>query len=275
MTDSQDNLVYLYGIIPAASADPDELLSGLDNRPVRVLRVGRIAAVVSDVPADTYGDDALNGRLDDLAWVGGRGMEHERVLDWFVERGAVLPLSLFSIHRDEERVRQRLRSDEAEYERSLQKLAGRREWGIKLWRNETRVIAGIDQLSASLQVLNAEIESAPPGRKFLMERKREAMRTEEVRALSGRIAHDIYSALRESADDAVNMRLPGGLSATERTLLLHAAYLVQDDGFTGFQVAVTEQAATLAGSGYELEFTGPWPPYNFTGDDVDDDDAAG
>lgn len=273
MTDPQENLVYLYGIVSADAADPDDLLTGIEGGAVRLLRVGRIGAVISDVPAASYADDDLNARLDDLAWVGERGMEHERVLDWYAERGAVLPLSLFSIHSDEERVRRRLEVDEAEYERSLDRLLGRKEWGIKLWRNEADVVEGIDRMSASLQALIAEIESASPGRKFLLERRRGAMRTEEVRVLSGRIAHDLFAALREAADAAVSMRLPGGMTGTERTLLLHAAYLVPDARFEGFQAAVTEEAAKLAGSGFELEFTGPWPPYNFTSDAEDDDGA--
>lgn len=272
MTDIQETLIYLYGIVSAEAPDAD-LLEGLDGSAVRVLRVGRIGAVISDVPSAAYADDSLNARLDDLAWVGARGMEHERVLDWYAERGAVLPLSLFSIHSDEERVRRRLATDEAEYERSLNRLLGRKEWGIKLWRNEAGVIEGIDRMSASLQALNAEIESAPPGRKFLLERRRGSMRTEEVRTLSGRIAHDLFSALREVADGAVSMRLPAGMTGTERTLLLHAAYLVADTDFPVFQTAVTEEAGKLAGSGFELEFTGPWPPYNFTGDPNDDVDA--
>lgn len=123
MTDLQESLVYLYGIVPSDAPDPDSLLAGLDDRPVRVLRAGRIGALVSDVPVEAYGDDALNARLDDLAWVGERGMEHERVLDWYVERSALLPLSLFSIHRDEERIRHRLQSEEQDYERSLRKFS--------------------------------------------------------------------------------------------------------------------------------------------------------
>ena len=271
MTDYEGKLVYLYGIVPADAPEPDAALEGIEGGYVRLLRAGRVAAVISDVPEQLYGDEALNGRLDDLAWVGGRGMEHERVLDWYVEQGAVLPLSLFSLHRDEARVRGRLESEEDAYHRALDKLSGRKEWGIKLWRNESEAAEGIDRLSASLQVLNEELEAAPPGRRFLLARKRDAMRAEEVRALSSRIAHDVFSALRAAADAAVSIRLPAGVAARDRTLLLHAAYLVRDDGFATFQAAVTGQAADLNGSGFEIEFTGPWPPYNFTGDDDEED----
>src|SRR5690606_33688413 len=97
-------LVYLYGIVPAEAPDPPDDLVGLEGAPVAVLRTGSVAGVVSEVPEEVYSDDALNSRLDDLAWVGERGLAHERVLDWFAERGPVIPLSLFSLHADRDRV---------------------------------------------------------------------------------------------------------------------------------------------------------------------------
>lgn len=262
-------LIYLYGIVPADATEPPEDLLGLAGRPAHLLRVGTIAAVVSGVPMDVYSDDALNARLDDLAWVGARGVEHERVLDWYAERGAVLPLSLFSLHKDLSRVEQRLRAEEEDFARLLDRVGGRKEWGIKLWRREAEAIEGIDRLSVSLGALNEQIAESPPGKRFLLEKKRDSMRTEEVRTLSARLAHDLFVALEQEADGAASVPLPGGVAGGERTLLLHAAYLVPEDGFGAFQQAVTEQATLIAGTGFELEFTGPWPPYHFT--DLDDE----
>lgn len=259
-----DSLIYLYGIVPADAPAPPPDLTGLEERPVRLHSVGQIAAVVSGVPQSLYGDDPLNARLDDLAWVGDRGVAHERVLDWFVERCPIIPLSLFSIHRGLERVQERLRSEEPSFGRLLARLAGHKEWGIKLWRREAEVAAGIDRLSPSLGPINREIDESPPGRRFLLERKRETIRAEEVRAASKRVAHEVFDALSGTADGATSVALPGGIPGAERTLLLHAAFLVADERFDSFREVVNAQAARLAGSGFEIEFTGPWPPYHFT-----------
>jgi hypothetical protein len=259
-----DTLVYLYGIVPADSPEPPGDLRGIESAAVSLLRAGGVAALVSHVPARWYDDEPLNSRLDDLGWVGARGLEHERVLDWYVERGPVIPLSLFSIHRDLARVEARVAGESASFQRVLDRLSGRREWGIKLWREEAGAREGIDRLSPSLQVLGREIEAAPPGKRFLLERKREAMRTEEVRSISKRVAHELFGTLRRVAGEAVAVPLPAGTAGAERTLLLQAAFLVPEAGFAEFQGAVTEQASRLAGSGFELEFTGPWAPYHFT-----------
>ena len=262
------SLVYLYGIVPAGTPDPPAALTGLDGSPVRLLRMGEIAAVVGEVPAEVYADDPLNARLDDLAWVGQQGMAHEHVLDWFADQGSVIPLSLFSLHQDEKRVEARVGTEAADYARLLERLAGRQEWGVKLWRREEEAKTGIDQLSPSLQALAREIEAAPPGKRYLLERKRESMRTEELRTVSKRLAHDLLAALRPHSDGLVSVPLPSDVRG-ERILLLHAALLVPRSGFDAFHEAVSEQASGLVGAGFEIELTGPWPPYHFT-DPADD-----
>jgi hypothetical protein len=257
-------LIYMYGIVPADTPAPPADLAGIDGGVVSVHPVGRVAAIVGSVQSGTYSDEALNSRLDDLAWVGDRGLAHERVLDWFAQQGPVIPLSLFSLHNDLGRLEERVRAEEASFTGLLARLEGRREWGVKLWRREADAREGIDKLSASLSRLTREVEEAPPGKRFLLERKRETMRAEELRAVSTRIAHELFGDLRTAADGAVAVPIPAVAAGGERTLLLHAAFLVADTAFETFHAALSAQARTLAGSGFELEFTGPWPPYHFT-----------
>ena len=130
MTEPTPSLWYLYGIVAADAPEPPDELPGLDGLPVRLLREGSLAAQVSEVPAALYDDEALDAHLADLAWMGERGVAHERVLDWYLERGPIVPLSLFSLHRDEGRARARLRGEEERILPLLEGLRGRREWRV-------------------------------------------------------------------------------------------------------------------------------------------------
>jgi hypothetical protein len=263
-----ERLLYLYGIAPDDAADPPAGVRGLEDAPVRLVRAAGLAAVVSEVPAGTYADDVLDARLGDLAWVGERGFAHERVLDWFADRGPVIPLSLFSLHRDEDRLRARLAADAARLRPRLEDLRGRREWGIRLWRREERVDARLDELSPSLHALSAEIAAAPPGRRYLLLKKRDAMRAEELRSISRRMAHQLFERLESAAERARVVPVSAAEPGAARALTLQAAFLVPEEGFAGFQRAVSEAAHELGPVGFEVEFTGPWPPYHFAeGDD--------
>ena len=263
-----DTLVYLYGIVPADAPAPPAELVGVEGAPVRLVTLDRVAAVVSEVPAGIYEDEALNARLDDLDWVGERGLAHERVLDWFAEGGAVIPSSLLSLHLDEERLRGRLGEDEARLADQIEALRGRREWGVKLWRHDEALAERIIELSPALRALDAEIEQAPPGRKFLLGKKLETLKAEELKRLAGRVVHAVFDALRERADRSTHVLLPPAPPRSERALALHAAFLVSEEGFPAFQRRLGEIAGEFQPYGFEFEFTGPWPPYHFAQPDA-------
>ena len=269
MTDSTaDSLFYLYGIVGADAPEPPHDLAGLEGRPVRLLREGKLAAPVSEVSRDAYSDDALDARLGDLAWVGERGLAHEQVLDWFAERGPVVPLSLFSLHRDEERVRARLAAEADRVLPLLESLRGRREWQVKLWRRDTVVTEHLDELSPTLKGLSEEIEQAPPGKRYLLLKKRDAARAEELRRVSERVAQVLYETLREESDQGVVIPSPRGAPQTGHVLVLDSAWLVNESLYPEFQRRLGQLAGEFQPNGFEYEFTGPWPPYHFTDPDA-------
>jgi hypothetical protein len=261
---SATELIYLYGIVPADAPSPPADLAGIDGGQVVIHPIGDVAAVIGRVSEGVYSDEPLNSRLDDLSWVGDRGLAHERVVDWFARRGPVIPLSLFSLHRSLARLESRVTADAAEFARLLDRLRGRREWGLRLWRRDGLAREGVDRLSPSLQQLAREIQNAPEGRRYLLARRRDAMRAEELRTVSSRLAHELFAALDAASADAVTIPIPPNPGA-ERVLLLDGAFLVADDAFEDFHAALARQAASLADSGFEIEFTGPWAPYHFTG----------
>jgi hypothetical protein len=262
-----DELIYLYAVVPVDTEEPTGL-TGLDDRPVSLLRVGDVAAVVSELAAEEYADEVLDGKLSDLSWVGARGVAHERVLDWFMERGPVVPLSLFSLHRGSERVRERFETESPRIAALLESLRGRREWGIKLWRRDDELRKHIDSLSPTLRAHASELEKASPGKRFLLEKRMETVRTEELRTVARRVAHQSYAMLQEAAERATTVPIPPSTADSGRALILHAAFLVTEEGFPEFQRRVTMLAHEFGGVGFDVEFTGPWPPYNFVEQDA-------
>lgn len=268
MTESTTStLWYLYGIVAADAPEPPPELAGLEGQQLRLLREGRLAAVISEVPQAEYTDEALDARLADLAWVGERGIAHEQVLDWFAERGPVVPLSLFSLHRDEARVRSRLREEEARVLPLLESLRGRREWRVKLWRRDETVGEHLEELSPTLKALAGEIEQAPPGKRYLLMKKRDAARTDELKRVSDRVAQVVYEALGEEAERGVVVPTPRGAPQSGHVLTLDSAWLVAEARYAGFQRRLGELAGEFQPHGFEFEFTGPWPPYHFTDPD--------
>lgn len=263
-----DTLTYLYAVVPADAPEPPAELRGIDGGPVRLLLAAGLAAAVGEVPAEEYRADVLDARTADLAWVGERGAAHEAVLLWLSDRGPVLPLTLFSLHSDPGRVRALLEAEAERFRAALERVAGRREWGVRLWRVDARVAEHLDELSPRLRELAGEIAAATPGKQFLLRRKADGLRAEELRAVGADAAREAYAALAPLAAEARALPLSGRAGGEGRALALDAAFLVEETAFPAFQRGVTEAARRWGAAGFEVEFTGPWPPYHFAGGDV-------
>lgn len=258
---SSESLVYLYGIVPADAPPPPRELRGVEGGAVGLLRAGEVAGLVGEVPAAEYGEEVLDARISDLGWVGERGVAHDRVLTWYSDRGPVLPLAPFSLHRDRGRAAERLSADAERFRELLGRVRGRQEWGIRLWRETAAARERLGELSPSVRAIEEEMESAAPGRRFLLAKKLEVSRDDALHEATDRVARELVAALRPHAE-AVAI-LPSAAPREERVLALHAAFLVPQGDYPAFQEAVTAAAHRYRPLGFDLEFTGPWPPYHF------------
>ena len=61
------------------------------------------------------------------------------------------------------------------------------------------------------------------------------------------------------------------LSGRSESMVLNAAYLLDDDRAAGFAAAV--EALSDRHPRLRLELTGPWPPYSFTAQDLEQEGA--
>src|SRR5690606_33158180 len=119
--------IYLYGFVPEGTAAPSGELAGIGGAPVEVVAVEGFCAAFGRVPSDEYGAEAVERRLRDLDWVGEQGLRHERVVAWFVDRGAIVPVRLLTLYGSLESLRRDAAGRAVEIREQLRRLADRRE----------------------------------------------------------------------------------------------------------------------------------------------------
>ncbi|MFF1325742.1 GvpL/GvpF family gas vesicle protein [Streptomyces chartreusis] len=109
--------IYVYGIAQAANPSLPEKADGIGDppRPVRILREGDLAAIVSDAPED------LRPKRSDL-------LAHQHVLAQAGNSGLVLPMRFGSLAPDDTAVTAALAERAAHYLQRLQDLAGTAEY---------------------------------------------------------------------------------------------------------------------------------------------------
>lgn len=259
-----DTLVYLYGAVSASADTPSTGVEGVGKSAVWLLPAPPVAGVASEVAAAAFSTEALDRRTQELEWMAEQGAAHERVLLWFADRGPVVPFAPFSLHADRERARERLQSEGEGLARVLDRLAGKREWGVRLWRDDAVAKAGLGSTSGEVAALDREMEDAAPGRRFLLERKRSKLQERELGAATRELAEGVYAALSREAAGAARRAIPP-LKKAGRRVVLDACFLVSEEGFEHFREKVGEERRRLRGRGFEVDFTGPWPPYHFAG----------
>jgi hypothetical protein len=239
---------------------PPEVAGVAAGHEPRILRAAGLAAVVSDVPLDEYGEHGLRRNLNDLDWLEEVVRAHESVLDAALPGGTIVPMRVCTIYTDAEHVKEMLGERRESFEEALARLAGRAEWGVKLTADRDRVTE-----TARARMGHVAGATAGAGGAYLG-RKQEGMRLrDEIDEILTATAAESHARIEEWA--AESELLPAqrrDLSGHEGEMVLNAAYLVDEDRLDGFRHVVAELGRQYGAEGFGYELTGPWPAFHFT-----------
>jgi hypothetical protein len=223
-----------------------------------------LAAVVSAVPLESYGEGALAERLADATWTATRALRHERVAEHFARMTAVVPLRFGAIYLRREGVAAMVAERAAQFREVLARLRGREEWGLNVYVERARLREEVTRVSARLREMAARADASTPGQAYLLRKKIEGLRDEEARAETRRIARDTEETLAAACDGAARLRVLKDEATEQGELAARLAFLVPSEGFEEFRAAAEALAADYTPLGFRFELTGPWPAYNFT-----------
>lgn len=252
------SLVYVYAIgrsrtVPAG-------LRGMDGGAVRAEAEGELVAYASDVPENEFGEVPLNKNLSDMQWLTPRAVRHQEVNAALASAiDPLAPLSFGTVFRDRAGVQRMLRERAAEVEPRLQALRGKAEWIAAVRRDKARALGSLESESSALRALRDEAAAAPAGRAYLMTRRLDETKRQELRAADARAVEAVVAALEGTGAALFREALvedAGGLIAR------YSVLLGRDDGGK-LERAKSELARVWAARGYSIELTGPWPAYRF------------
>jgi hypothetical protein len=234
--------LWVYGVIAGGGEAP--AAAGVDGHPVRLHEHAGVAALVSEVPADAFTQEALRARLEDLERLEALARAHEAVLDATLAGVAVVPFRLCTIYASPQSLDAMLHREATTLRAALDRLRGMQEWGVKAFLRPRAPAAAAPAAS---------------GTEYLA-RKRERRDTAAVEheALADAVA-EIHARLTErAAASALSRPQDRRLSGRETEMILNAAYLVPSAAADAFRKVVEDESHHV-----QLELTGPWPPYHF------------
>jgi hypothetical protein len=258
-------LSYVYGVV-GSLVETATAPKGIDGGVVSLVSKGDVAALSTSVSADDYAPERVESLTADVEWVSERATAHDRVLTWASDAGPVIPFPMWTLFRDAKAVESMLSKRMNELQRTFQRIRDGREFIVRVYVQPGVLKGHLAEHSGELTSLEAQAAKAPPGQKYLLERKMENLRRDAGRDLTGKIATEIHDVLRGVAMETVREQpVNSGAPREQGRAILNASFLVTPARVVDFQRQLTTMVNKYEPSGFKFDFTGPWPPYHFVG----------
>jgi hypothetical protein len=273
-----DQGVWVYAIAKYVGGDVF-LPAGVAKTPVRAIAAGGLTALASDVDLAEFGEEALRRNLENLTWLEEMARAHHNVVDAAVRLFPVLPTRFSTVYRSEATMVAALAERADQLRSALARVGGRMEWGVKAYAvpaGEGDPTAGKGDPTAgngdASEPITANVAGQGPGTDaesgagmaYLKRRRAQISARQEFSRTAAASAREVHIEL---SGHAAQVRLyppqAPALSRTKAPMLLNASYLIDAGGSERFGSVVA--VATAAHPDLQLDLTGPWPPYSFTG----------
>ena len=233
-------LPYLYGVTEQGAAV--RVAEGVDaHSPVEALPCAGFVCWISRVDAKEYGDQ-LQAHMENLDWLAGASVRHQKVVGAIHEQGTILPARFATLFLSEETLGADLKGRAAELKKDFKRLSGADEYGVKIF--------GIPQSSTA-------VETPRSGRDYL-QRKSEMLRDRTPMVITAEMK-EFVAKLRELASQVAE---GGSVTSGQRHLLWQGSFLLPrarrkhlESALAGFHREHSDR--------FRVECTGPWPPYSF------------
>jgi len=258
--------LYLYGIVRADVRITGELPGVDSSSSVFLLEGSELAAIVSSVPLEEFGEEPLRENLNEVAWLEEKARAHEGVLEALLESTTVVPTRLCTIFSDEKQVREMMSRERDALLEALERLEGKAEWGVKAFAGS----GALERAALERAKEGADEESVSPGAAYMDRRRREARARENAEEIADGWAQAIHERLARCAAEALlNPLQRREVSGRDGDMLLNGVYLVEDEKVEQFRELASELADDYCTRGVLVELTGPWPAYNFVKNSIE------
>ncbi|MDD5242760.1 MAG: GvpL/GvpF family gas vesicle protein [Syntrophorhabdaceae bacterium] len=230
-----------------------------------------LEAVVSRVSLLRFTSEEIQKKaLEDLNWIKEKVVIHEDVIEEAM-RGTdglvdVIPMRFGIIFKNKTGLEEILNRDYEKMKRVLNKIRGKQEWSVKIYLTDSeRFELAVKEKSEKIQLKEKEMISMPDGMAYFMEEELKETVCNEVNKELDTMLDKLFGKLGEEAAESVKTRiLDREMTGKTERMVLNAAFLINTDKVDSFKKTLVNIDEDLKAKGINLEYSGPWPPFNFT-----------
>ena len=232
-----------------------------------------LTAVVSEVELDKFKSRmATVGEEIDMEWIEEKAQTHEQIVERLMKENALLPARFCSIVRKKEDLIAYMADNYHDFERTLERLKGREEWGVKAYLSFEKLKQFIIDNTPAIRERREMLSFMSVTASFLIQRKIDNLIKQRMdKRLEAIISH-IVEVLRDASEhESIADVESFNQQQVENPLFFKASYLVENNLFHGFNHKIKKLSAELKPEGITLVVSGPWPPYSFVEDEKKSD----
>ena len=253
MKASNPNMIYAYAVFsPASGAVASWPTALAQSKQIEVVSVAKsIQVITSEVPSGLFEVSSVPGgtlAAEDPAWLAEAALAHHEIVVEAHRCGSVLPLRFGTVFRTREDLLRQFAQHEQEWRSRLDRIAGREECEIRLFMDASRIEEN------RIESRSHQWATLPPGRRYLAER---AARRQVQEELAG---------LEQMAWKTFEFGLGILVSESLERSNGSRVYLVEKNCKSFLEYVEKMQVVE---DGLAFEVAGIWPPYSFSGGDLE------
>lgn len=233
------------------------------------LRFKDIEAIVSDAPINQFAGKEMKDRIEnDPTWLENNLRFHHNTIVKAGVAGSVIPMKFGMLFKTKHSFETMLKTYYKEFKTLLLKLKDKQELGIKVYLDRRKIIEQLKSEDKELRYLERSKNKSAEGAKWYMERKIEAAVSKKLDGKIGVCLEEIIKVLKQLAEKVAINDISASYNedTSDQDIILNSACLVGIKDSKLFREQLEKFLAKFYRSGFTIEITGPWPPYNFVGE---------
>jgi len=264
--------LYLYCIRKRIDTPSSFSAKGIDEKHVvTTIAFQELEAVVSDVSLEEFASEEIQKKAqEDLKWIKEKAIAHEKVIEEVMRRNdkvlSLIPMRFGAIFKDLTSLEEALKKDYSKIKEVLERIRGRQEWSVKAYLKDKKIFEQvIKNKNKAIKEKEKEIASLPEGMAYFMEEELKEVISSEVDKELNNVVEGIFENLSNQAEASVKSKiLEKELTGRREPMVLNAAYLVSEEKIEDFKKELENLNQKIQAKGFCIEYSGPWPAYNFT-----------
>ena len=259
---TEEKAFYIYAVIPEKKKlDLPPL--GIDGaHPIFHFPHGQLQALVSEVPVSRFGEEALQTKLQDKAWVDKTLRLHNQVLSIIQPQSMMVPMRMCTLCHSKEALKTFLEENHTDFSTTLGIIAGQQEWTVSVLARPRRLRHLTAQASNKVRAMQAEIAQKPPEEANLLQVEMETLIVEEVQTVCRACVKHVSSSLTPLATDAAVVTTDDSM-AGELLTIFSCVFLVGAPSEAAFSTKARELMKAYQSLGFDIVISGPDAPARF------------